>query len=90
MKLVQTAMAMESLTKIRTMNVNARPCGGLGFISDDDDDHEEVIKHRAICPTAWEANQERHSVRIAIDPADAERCLRRRIAGRQRRREALA
>jgi hypothetical protein len=44
MKLVRTAMAMESLTKIRTMNVNARPCGGLGFISDDDDDHEEVIK----------------------------------------------
>jgi len=39
-KLVQTAMAMASLTKMRTMNVN----GGLGFVPDDDDDHEEVIK----------------------------------------------
>jgi len=41
-KLVQTAMAMVSLTKIRTMNVNAT-CGGLGFVPDDDD-YEEVIK----------------------------------------------
>jgi hypothetical protein len=36
-----------------------------------------------------EANHEKHSVRIAIDPADAEQRLRR-IAGGQRRREALA
>jgi hypothetical protein len=36
-------MAMVSLIKIRTMNVNARR-GGLGFVPDDDDDHEEVIK----------------------------------------------
>jgi hypothetical protein len=42
-KLVQTAMAMVSLTKIRTMNVNARHAGRLGFVPDDDD-HEEVIK----------------------------------------------
>lgn len=35
------------------------------------------------------ANHEKHSVRIAIDPADANERLRR-IAGRQRRREALA
>ena len=35
-----------------------------------------------------EANHEKHSVRIAIDPVDAER-LRRLIAGRQRRWEAL-
>jgi hypothetical protein len=35
-------MAMVSLTKIRTMN--GPTCGGLGFVPDDDDDHEEVIK----------------------------------------------
>jgi hypothetical protein len=43
-------------------------CGGLGFVPDDDDDHEEVIKTSRDLPTAWEANHERHSVRIAIDP----------------------
>jgi len=36
-------MAMVSLTKIRTMNVNARR-SGLGFVPDNNDDHEEVIK----------------------------------------------
>jgi mono/diheme cytochrome c family protein len=36
-------MAMVSSTKIRTMNVNARQCGGVGFVPDDDD-YEEVIK----------------------------------------------
>ena len=35
-----------------------------------------------------EANHEKHSGRMAIDPDDAERS-RRRIAGRQRRGEAL-
>jgi hypothetical protein len=39
--------------------------------------------------TTDKANHEKHSVRIAIDPAYAEKRLRR-IAGRQRRREALA
>jgi len=42
-KLVQTAMAMVSLTKIRTMNVNARRAVAL-VLYPDDDDHEEVIK----------------------------------------------
>ena len=42
-KLVQTAMAMVSLTKIRTMNVNARHAVAL-VLYPDDDDHEEVIK----------------------------------------------
>ena len=27
-------------------------CGGLGFVPDDDKDHEEVIKTRAICHIA--------------------------------------
>ena len=42
-KLVQTAMAMVSLTKRRTMNVNARHAVAL-VLYPDDDDHEEVIK----------------------------------------------
>jgi len=36
-------MAMVSLTKIRTMNVNARHAVAL-VLYPDDDDHEEVIK----------------------------------------------
>jgi DnaJ-class molecular chaperone len=66
-------------------------CGGLGFVPDDDD-YEEVIKTSRVAAQrdqTSEAIHEKHSGRIAIDPADAER-LRRRIAGRQRRREALA
>jgi RecJ-like exonuclease len=66
-------------------------CAGLGFVPDDDD-YEEVIKTSRVAlqrDQASEANHEKHSGRIAIDPADAER-LRRHIAGRQRRREALA
>jgi DnaJ-class molecular chaperone len=66
-------------------------CGGLGFVPDDDDHEEATIKTSrvALSVTNVRGNHEKHSGRIAIDPADAER-LRRRIAGRQRRREALA
>jgi cytochrome c5 len=42
-KLVQTAMAMVSSTKTRTVNVNALHAGGLGFVPDDDN-HEEVAR----------------------------------------------
>jgi DnaJ-class molecular chaperone len=62
-------------------------CGGLGFVRDDDD-QEEVIKTSRSTHRVTEGH-ERHSARITIVSADAER-LRRRIAGRQCRRQALA
>jgi hypothetical protein len=35
---------MVSLKKARTMNSNAQRAGGCGFVPDDDDHLEEVIK----------------------------------------------
>ena len=32
------------LTKIRTMNVKCPTCGGLGFVPDNDNEHEEIIR----------------------------------------------
>ena len=64
--------------------------GGVGFVPDDDD-YEEVIKTSrvALSVTKRQKQTMKSILGVAIGPADTER-LRRRIAGRQRRGEALA